>query len=261
MQISLKGQVAWITGGAAGLGRSIAMMCAECGASVAVSDIDAHALEAVAEAIRAQGVKGIAIPADVTDEASMQQAMNRLIQVFGRLDLVFANAGTNGTWAPIEKLQPDEWRDTLAVNLTGTYLTAHVSVPHLKLRGGSIVIVSSVNGTRIFSNAGATAYSVSKAGQLALGKMLALELAPFRIRVNIICPGSIDTEIHDKTQKHDLEEIENPAELPHETFPLKHTMAQPEQIARLAIFLSIDAASHITGTPIWIDGAESLIQG
>ena len=261
MQISLEGQVAWITGGAAGLGRAIAMMCAECGASVAVSDVDAHALDAVAEAIREKGVEGIAIPADVSDAASMNRAMDRLIQVFGRLDLVFANAGTNGTWAPIEKLQPEEWCDTLAVNLTGTYLTAHVSVPHLKVRGGSIVIVSSVNGTRVFSNEGATAYASSKAGQLALGKMLALELAQFRIRVNIICPGSIDTGIHDKTQKRDLEEIENSVEFPDGSYPLTRTMAQPEQIARLAVFLSSAAASHITGTPIWIDGAESLIQG
>jgi NAD(P)-dependent dehydrogenase (short-subunit alcohol dehydrogenase family) len=261
MQISLKGQVAWITGGAAGLGRAIAMLCAECGASVAVTDIDKDELEGVAEALRQKGVEGIAIPADVSDAASMNRAMDRLIRVFGRLDLVFANAGTNGTWAPIEKLQPDEWRDTLAVNLTGTYLTAHVSVPHLKVRGGSIVIVSSINGTRVFSQEGATAYATSKAGQLALGKMLALELAQFRIRVNIICPGSIDTGIHDKTEKRDLDEIDNPVEFPDGSSPLKHAMAQPEQIARLAIFLSSDAASHITGTPIWIDGAESLIQG
>jgi NAD(P)-dependent dehydrogenase (short-subunit alcohol dehydrogenase family) len=261
MKISLSQKVVWITGGAAGLGLAIATLCAECGAHVVVSDIDEEALKRVDEIIRGPEIDIMTVPADVSDDVSMAHAVDRLIERFGRLDCVFANAGTNGTWAPIEKLTPSEWQSTIAVNLTGTYLAAHYAVPHLKKRGGSFVIISSVNGTRVFSNEGATAYATSKAAQLAFGKMLALELAQFHVRVNVICPGSVDTGIHEKTKKRDLQEIDIPVEFPDGTIPLTHSMARPEQVAQLAVFLSSDMASHITGTPVWIDGAESLLQG
>jgi NAD(P)-dependent dehydrogenase (short-subunit alcohol dehydrogenase family) len=117
----------------------------------------------------------------------------RIAETFGRLDVLFANAGINGVWAPIEELRPAEWDKTIAVNLRGTYLTIHHAVPLMKARGGSILITSSINGTRTFTSAGASAYATSKAAQLALGQMLALELARHRIRVNIICPGAITT--------------------------------------------------------------------
>src|SRR5690606_26826604 len=135
-------------------------------------------------------------PSDVTKPEQMQQAVEAIREKWGRLDVVCANAGINGTWAPIDELAPEEWSKTIGVNLTGTYLTLHHAVPLMKQSGGgSIVIVSSVNGPRMFSNAGASAHASRKAGQLALGKMLALELAPRRIRVNVICPGAIDTAI------------------------------------------------------------------
>ena len=106
------------------------------------------------------------------------------------LDIVFANAGINGVWAPIDELQPEEWDRTINTNLRGTYLTLHYAVPHLKRAGGgSIVITASINGTRTFTSAGATAYSSTKAAQVAMAQMLALELGQHRIRVNVICPG------------------------------------------------------------------------
>jgi NAD(P)-dependent dehydrogenase (short-subunit alcohol dehydrogenase family) len=119
-----------------------------------------------------------------------------------------------------------------------------------------------VNGTRIFSNTGATAYSSSKAGQVALTKMIALELAPQRVRANVICPGAIETNIDQSTEKRDLEGVRIPVEYPEGSQPL--TGGEPgsaEQVAQLVLFLASDAASHITGTEIWIDGAESLLRG
>jgi NAD(P)-dependent dehydrogenase (short-subunit alcohol dehydrogenase family) len=101
--------------------------------------------------------------ADLSDEASVAQAVRQLVQECGGLDIVFANAGINGVWAPIDEIRPDEWDKTIAVNLRGTFLTIHYSVPHLKQRGaGVILITSSINGTRVFSNAGATAYSSTR---------------------------------------------------------------------------------------------------
>ena len=136
------------------------------------------------------------MPCDVSDPASVQAAIEQTVQKFGRLDIVFANAGINGVWTPIEELSPEEWDKTLDINLKGTFLTAHFAIPHLKKAGGgSILITSSVNGNRTFSNPGASAYSSSKAGQVAFMKMAALELGRHNIRVNAVCPGAIQTNI------------------------------------------------------------------
>jgi NAD(P)-dependent dehydrogenase (short-subunit alcohol dehydrogenase family) len=263
MQVALDHKVVWVTGASEGIGRSIALLAAECGAAVAVTSRDEAELRDVLTDVRQRGGDGLCLPADVTNSDSLRQAVVSIQERWGRLDVVYANAGINGTWAPIEELTPDEWCKTIAVNLTGTYLTLHHAVPLMKKSGGgSIVIVSSVNGTRMFSNEGASAYASSKAGQLALGKMLALELAPSRIRVNVICPGAIDTGIQQKTDKRDLEEIETPVEFPAGSIPLTGgEMGRPEQVAELAVFLASDAAAHITGTPVWIDGAQSLLEG
>jgi NAD(P)-dependent dehydrogenase (short-subunit alcohol dehydrogenase family) len=124
-----------------------------------------------------------------------------------------------------------------------------------------VIITSSVNGTRIFSNTGATAYSCSKAAQVAFTKMVALELAEHRVRVNVICPGAIDTNIEESTERRDLEKIQEPVEFPEGHIPL--TDGKPgtsEQVAQLVFFLASDASSHITGTEIWIDGGESLLK-
>jgi NAD(P)-dependent dehydrogenase (short-subunit alcohol dehydrogenase family) len=146
--------------------------------------------------------------------------------------------------------------------VTGTFLTIQYAVPHLKKRGGAVVITSSVNGTRTFSNTGATAYSTSKAAQVAMGKMLALELADSRVRVNIICPGAITTNIEESTEKRHLEEIQEPAEYPEGSIPLTDgSPGSAEQVAQLVLFLVSDASSHITGTEMWIDGGSSLLVG
>ncbi len=263
MNITLKDKVAWITGGGEGIGRAIALLAADCGAKVAVNGRDLSPLNDVVNAIKQRGGEAIAISADVSRSDQIQSAVEQIVDTWQRLDFVCANAGTNGTWAPIEDLTPDDWRDTIDVNLTGTYLTIHHAVPFLKKSGGgSIVIVSSVNGTRMFSNEGASAYAASKAGQLALGKMLALELAPSKIRVNVICPGGIKSNIHEKTERENLDHIDYHVEYPEGKIPLtKGEMGDPEQVAQLAVFLASNAASHITGTPVWIDGAQSLLQG
>ncbi|MEZ6133177.1 MAG: SDR family NAD(P)-dependent oxidoreductase [Planctomycetaceae bacterium] len=263
MQISLANKVAWITGGSEGIGRAIALHAARCGARVAISALGQETLDRTVMDIEASGGEAIATCSDVSDPDQMRTAIDRIVERFGRLDIVYANAGTNGKWAPLEEIAPDEWAHTIAVNLTGTYHTIHSALPHLRRSGGgSIVITSSVNGTRMFSNEGASAYASSKAGQLALGQMLALELAPSRIRVNIICPGAITSNIHEKTEKQDLDEIETPVLFPEGKIPLTGgAMGEAQQVANLAVFLASDAASHITGTPVWIDGAQSLLQG
>ncbi len=190
----------------------------------------------------------------------MRRAVADLVQAFGRLDIVFANAGINGVWAPIDELQPQEWDRTINTNLRGTYLTLHYAVPHLKKAGGSIVITASINGSRTFTSAGATAYSATKAAQVAMAQMLAVELAKHKIRVNVVCPGKIDTEISDNTDKRKIEEAEVPAEYPAGSIPLTgQAPGTSEEVAELVLFLASDRARHITGTPVWIDGGQSLL--
>ena len=204
----------------------------------------------------------MAIVADISKAEDMERAVGQVVDRWGRLDVVFANAGVNGVWAPIEDLSPEEWRRTLDINLTGTFLTIKYAVPLLRRRGGSVIITSSVNGTRIFSNTGASAYSCSKAGQVALAKMLSLELAPHKVRVNVICPGAITTDIDDNTERRGLEQARIPVEFPEGKVPLTGGRAgTAEQVGRLVLFLASDASDHITGTEIWIDGAESLLMG
>jgi NAD(P)-dependent dehydrogenase (short-subunit alcohol dehydrogenase family) len=196
------------------------------------------------------------------DKVQMQSAIKQIIDRWERLDIVFANAGINGVWAPIEDLTYDDWNYTINNNLTGTFLTIKYAVPYLKKKGGSVIVTSSVNGNRIFSNTGATAYSVTKAGQVAMTKMLAVELGKHKIRVNVICPGAIKTEIQDNTTQKNIEKEKEPVEFPEGKIPL--TRGEPgeaEQVAKLVLFLASDNSSHISGTEIYIDGAESLLMG
>jgi NAD(P)-dependent dehydrogenase (short-subunit alcohol dehydrogenase family) len=258
---AFSGKVALVTGAGSGIGRATALHLAAGGARVVGLGRTQADLDETANRIEAAGGTAISIIADISDAERMQVAVNEAAAQWGRLDYVMANAGFNGVWASLEDLEPHEWERTLAVNLTGTFLTVKYAVPHLKRQGGAIVVVSSVNGTRIFGNTGATAYSVSKAGQLAFAKMTALELAPHRIRVNVICPGAIESNIHGTTVRRNLDEIKMPVEFPNGWHPLAGAFGKPEQVARLAGFLFSDAADHITGTEMWIDGGESLMRG
>lgn len=259
--MQLEGRVALVTGAGDGIGRASAKLLAKEGAKVAALGRTREDLETLVREIEKDGGEAMVVCADVSDPREMQDGIRKIVERWGRLDVVFANAGINGVWAPIEELEPDEWDKTLATNLKGTFLTVKYAVPHLKQRGGSVIVNSSINGTRVFSNTGATAYSCSKAGQVAFTKMVALELAPHRIRVNVVCPGAIDTGINEKTERRDLEKVQIPVEFPEGNQPLERRPGSAEQVARLVLFLASDASDHITGTPVWIDGGESLLKG
>jgi NAD(P)-dependent dehydrogenase (short-subunit alcohol dehydrogenase family) len=260
--MQLAGKVALITGAGSGIGQAAALLLAKEGAKIAALGRTEDELQETVAQIQDAGGEAIPVSADISQPQEMQQAVQQIENQWGRLDIVFANAGINGVWAPLEELEPEEWDKTINVNLKGTFLTVKYAVPHLKKQGGSVIVTSSVNGTRIFSNTGATAYSCTKAAQVAFTKMVALELAEHRIRVNVICPGAITTSIEENTQQRDLDKIREPVEYPEGKIPL--TDGKPgssEQVAQLVLFLASEASSHITGTEIWIDGAESLLMG
>lgn len=261
-RFSMQGKAALITGAGSGIGQAAAVLLGKLKADVAVLSRTRHELEETAQMIEHEGGRALVLEADISVPEQLRTAYRTVERSIGRLDFVFANAGINGVWAPIEELEPEEFMKTISINLFGTFLTIKYAVPLLERNGGSIVVTSSVNGTRIFSNTGATAYSATKAGQVAMAKMLALELAKHRIRVNVICPGAISTEIEDSTTPRNLEKAKEPVEYPEGRIPL--TDGKPGsamQVADLVVFLFSDMSSHITGTELWIDGAESLLQG
>lgn len=258
----LKGKVAAVTGGGSGIGRGAAKRLAREGVKVCLLDRSLEDAEQVRKEIEQAGGEAMVVETDVSSAESMEAGIRRLIECWGRLDIVFANAGINGTWTTIEDLSVEDWDQTLGINLRGTFLTLKYAVPHLKRQGGSVIITSSVNGTRIFSNTGASAYSSSKAGQVALMKMAALELAEYKIRVNAICPGAIRTNIGQNTNiTEEAKEAKIPVQFPEGQQPLQHEAGSPEQVAELVLFLASPLSSLVTGTAVFIDGAESLLIG
>jgi len=259
---ALDGKTAVVTGGGSGIGRATALLMAKAGAKVALIG---HTTDEILEALEEMGGEKaghFAVQADVGNEIEMLAAYESIARHWKHLDIVVANAGINGVWAPLDQIEVDEWDLTLGTNLRGTFLTVKLALPLLRSRGGSVIVVSSINGTRVFSNSGATAYSCSKAAQVAFTKMTALELAKDHIRVNVVCPGAIRTKIDESTERREIDDLHLPVVFPEGDVPL--TGGEPgsaDQVAQLIAFLASDVAGHITGTEIFIEGGQSLLQG
>lgn len=258
--MQLKGKVALVTGANSGIGEATARLFAQEGAKVGLLARRAEKTRHVVEEILAHGGEAMTLVADVSQPEAMKQAVAELVERWQRLDIVVANAGINGVWAPIEDLTPEEWDQTLHINLKGTFLTLKYAIPFLKKQGGSVIIVSSINGTRQWSLTGASAYSCSKMGQVTLAKHAAVELGRFGIRVNVICPGWIRTNIGENTWPRNRESVRIPVHFPTGRNPLTgKNPGEPSQCAQLALFLASEASNHINGSEIWIDGGESLV--
>ena len=251
--------VAIVTGAGSGIGRAAALRLAEAGMTVALLDRkDDRTYEAEQQMNALYPGRAIAYDVDLKDASRAESAIKEAA-AHGPIRAVFANAGINGVLSSIEDMKVEDWEDTIRTNLTGTFITVKYALPYLKQNGGSIVITSSINGSRKFSGFGMSAYSTSKAGQAAFAKMAALELARYRIRVNVICPGAIETHIIENTDRRpSVDRITIPVEYPQGSQPLEHGPGKPEQVAELVAFLVSDASNHITGAEIIIDGAESL---
>jgi NAD(P)-dependent dehydrogenase (short-subunit alcohol dehydrogenase family) len=257
----LNNKVAFITGGASGIGEGTARRFAQEGALVAIADVDAEAGERIAKEIDPKGEKAIYVDCDVSDPAAVERAIKTTVDRFGKLDVVFANAGINGVWAPVEELKPEEWDKTININLKGTYLTVHFAVPHLKRnKGGSIIITSSVNGTRTFSNPGTSAYSSTKAAQVAFMKIMALELGRHNIRCNAVCPGFIETNIGESTKERDTEKIGLKVELPEGSPAIDQGKGDIFEVADVCLFLASNLSRHVSGVDIYVDGGASLLR-
>jgi len=257
--MQLSGKVALITGAGSGIGKGAALLMAKEGAKIAALEREADAAKQTVAQIQETGGQAMPLVADVSKPKQMERAVQKIVDKWGRIDIVFANAGINGVWAPIEDLEPEEWDQTFDINIKGTFLTVKYAAPHLKKQGGSVIVTSSVNGNRAFSH-GVFAYSCTKASQVVFVKCMAVEFAKHGVRINAICPGAIQTNIDENTEARNLEHVGLPVEYPEGQHPL--TGGEPgtvDQVSQLVLFLASEASNHITGTKIYIDGGSTLV--
>lgn len=262
----LAGQKALVTGASSGIGRAIAVAIAQAGADVIINHVgDESAATPVIEEITGCGCahtgRAIAHRADVSDEKQVRDMFDRMLDEFGTIDILINNAGLQQD-APIESMTLAQWRKVLDVNLTGQFLCAREAIREFKRRGvrpgvscaaGKITCISSVH--EVIPWAGHVNYAASKGGVMLMMKSLAQEVAPWRIRVNSICPGAIRTPIN--RQAWESPEAYN--ELL-KLIPYKR-IGEPEDVARFAVWLASDEADYITGASLFVDGGMTLYPG
>ena len=208
----LSSQVALVTGGGRGIGAAIAERLASLGAAVVVCGRSAKPLEATAARIRAAGGRAEAFECDVQDLASVERAAERLRQAFARLDILVNNAGIGGFGGPLHNMSPGEWDSVLNTNLRGVYYCIRAFTPLLLERGGHIINISSIAGKNALPNG--AAYAASKWGLNGLSYSVAEELRGQNIRVSVVCPGSVDTELSPHAGK-DPKKMLQPADVAH----------------------------------------------
>ena len=249
--LNLSGKVALISGGAVGIGRACALALAKAGAFVGINYCSSKdAAESLMEEFALQNLKGMLLPADLTDEAQANAVVDKLVVETGRLDILVNNAGGLVKRAKIEETTLDNWRKSLDINLTSAFLVTKRAIPHLRNTGsGRIVNLLSLSVQTGGAN-GAGAYAAPKGGLMVFTHTLAKELAP-HVRTNSVMPGTVETQHHEIHST--LEMLENYRK----QTPLgRNTMA--EEVASSVLFLASDMSSHINGALIDISGGRFL---
>ena len=258
----LKGQKALVTGANSGIGKAVAIALGQAGADVVVNYVrDNPSANDVAKIISGYGVRALAIQADVSQEPQVQAMLAQMLKDFGTIDILVSNAGLQKD-APLEEMTLAQWNTVIGVNLTGQFLCARAAVREFKRRGvvkevsvsaGKIICMSSVHETIPW--AGHVNYAASKGGVMLMMKSIAQEVAPYRIRVNSICPGAIRTPIN--TDAWATPEAYNSLMT---LIPYKR-IGEPEDIGRVTAFLASDQADYINGASIFVDGGMTLYPG
>jgi glucose 1-dehydrogenase len=258
----LKGQKALVTGASSGIGKAVAIALGQAGADVVVNYVGTEiAADEVAAVVAESGVRALAIRADVSQESEVKMMFDKMFKEFGTIDILVNNAGLQKD-APLEEMTLAQWNTVIGVNLTGQFLCAREAVREFKRRGvvkeisvsaGKVICMSSVHETIPW--AGHVNYAASKGGIMMMMKSIAQEVAPYRIRVNSICPGAIRTPIN-TTAWSTPEAYESLMTL----IPYKR-IGEPDDIGRVAVFLASDQSDYINGASIFVDGGMTLYPG
>jgi NAD(P)-dependent dehydrogenase (short-subunit alcohol dehydrogenase family) len=242
----LAGKVALITGGGSGMGRATCALFAREGARVTVVDRAVDAGEETVGQIRDEGGEASFVAADVADAADVGRMVAATVGTYGRIDVLFNNAGIEGPSVNLLDYGDDNWSQVIAVNLTAVYLAMKAALPHMIEQGGG-VILSTASVAGLVGLARSSAYSAAKAGVIGLTRTVALEYGPQNIRANCICPGFISTPMLGRVLG------DRPESALERHAPLRR-VGQADDIAHAALYLASDEAAYVTGVPFVVDG-------
>ncbi len=237
------GKVAIVTGGASGIGEATARAFIREGANVVIADYSEHG-EQLANELAGGGERALFVKTDVADTKAVQALIAKTVETYGRLDIMFANAGIAAD-GPIDELDETAWQKTIDINLTGVYLCDKYAIDQMRSQGGGVI----VNCGSIHSHvgkSGVTAYAAAKGGVKLLTQTLAIDYGAQNIRVNAVCPGYIDTPL--------LKDVpEDKKEALVALHPIGR-LGRAEEVASVVLFLASDEASFVTGASILVDG-------
>ncbi|TGP91338.1 MULTISPECIES: SDR family oxidoreductase [unclassified Mesorhizobium] len=248
--LALSNKIAIVTGASSGIGRATAKLFAEEGARLVISARRQTELDVIAAEIEDAGGTAVALAGDVTDETYAKALVELAVGSFGGLDIALNNAGSVGLMGPVPDMSAQTWHGTMDTNLTSAFLGAKYQIPAMLERGGGSLIFTSSFVGYTAGMPGMAAYAAAKAGLIGLTQVLAAEYGPQGLRVNALLPGGTDTPGATTTTPEARAFVEG-------LHALKR-MAQPQEIARSALYLASDASSFTTGTALFADGGVSI---
>jgi len=242
--MKLSGKVAIVTGGSRGIGKATSSLLAQHGANVVITSKNNSSLQNAAKEMN----NVVSIPGDIRKNADVENVVKVTLEKFGRIDILVNNAGIFPKVKPLHEISEEEWNDVIDINLTGQFRFTKAVIPHLMKTNGCIVNVSSDAGLKSFENFEADAYTASKGALVLLTKAWAVEYAKYKIRVNCVCPGIVETDMTNPWLESEADRAMAVAEHP------IGRIGMPEDVAKAILYLVSDDSSWVTGAILPVDG-------